>query len=68
MKKIAFLDRDGTINKEYPDEMWKYIDTPKLLDNTIQGLKIIKDLLGSIPFSLFKISSQIFKFIVDIFV
>ncbi len=44
MKKIAFLDRDGTINKEYPDEMWKYIDTPELLDNTIQGLKIIKDL------------------------
>ena len=23
--KIAFLDRDGTINLDYPDKDWKYI-------------------------------------------
>ena len=44
MKKIAFLDRDGTISKEYSDEEWKNINTPILLNNTIKGLKIIKDL------------------------
>ena len=44
MKKIAFLDRDGTISKEYSDEEWKNINTPVLLNNTIKGLKIIKDL------------------------
>ena len=44
MQKIVFLDRDGTISKEYPDDEWKYIDTPELLNNTIEGLKKIKDL------------------------
>ena len=44
MKKIVFLDRDGTISKEYSDEEWKNINTPVLLNNTIKGLKIIKDL------------------------
>lgn len=44
MKKIAFLDRDGTISKEYSDDEWKNINTPVLLNNTIKGLKIIKDL------------------------
>lgn len=44
MQKIVFLDRDGTISKEYLDDEWKFIDTPKLLNNTIEGLKKIKDL------------------------
>ena len=44
MKKIVFLDRDGTISKEYPDEDWKYVNTPELLNNTIKGLKMISDL------------------------
>lgn len=44
MQKIVFLDRDGTISKEYLDDEWKYIDTPELLNNTIEGLKKIKDL------------------------
>ena len=44
MKKIAFLDRDGTISKEYSDDEWKNINTPILLNNTVKGLKIIKDL------------------------
>ena len=43
-KKIAFLDRDGTISKEYSDDEWKSINTPVLLNNTVKGLKIIKDL------------------------
>ena len=44
MKKIVFLDRDGTISKEYSDDEWKSINTPVLLNNTVKGLKIIKDL------------------------
>ncbi len=43
MKKIVFLDRDGTISKEYSDEEWKNITTPILLDGTIEGLKTICD-------------------------
>lgn len=43
MKKIAFLDRDGTISKEHSDEEWKYIADPILLEGTIEGLKILKD-------------------------
>jgi D-glycero-D-manno-heptose 1,7-bisphosphate phosphatase len=41
--KIAFLDRDGTISKEYPDEEWNSITEPILLEGTIEGLKKIKD-------------------------
>jgi D-glycero-D-manno-heptose 1,7-bisphosphate phosphatase len=44
MKKIVFLDRDGTISKEYPDEEWRYIKEPILLENNIEGLKMIRDL------------------------
>ena len=44
MKKIAFLDRDGTISREYPDEEWRYIKEPILLENNIEGLKMIRDL------------------------
>ena len=42
MKKIVFLDRDGTINREYPDEEWRNVKVPILLDNTIEGLKELK--------------------------
>ena len=44
MKKIVFLDRDGTINRDYPDEEWKNVKEPILLDNTIDGLKELKKL------------------------
>ena len=27
--KIAFLDRDGTIIKDYPDEKWREIKEPE---------------------------------------
>ena len=41
--KIAFLDRDRTISKEYPDEEWNSITEPILLEGTIEGLKKIKE-------------------------
>ena len=37
--KVAFLDRDGTINKDYPDEKWSEISRPELLKDSIEGLK-----------------------------
>lgn len=37
-RKIAFLDRDGTINKDYPDEDWKGRTTPEILLNSIEGM------------------------------
>lgn len=37
--KIAFLDRDGTIIKDYPDEKWAMIKQPQFLDGSIAGMK-----------------------------
>lgn len=42
--KVAFLDRDGTITKEYEDEEWKNKTNPEFLQGTIQALKKITDL------------------------
>ena len=42
MIKVAFLDRDGTINKDNNDNDWKYINHPEILDGNIEGLKKIK--------------------------
>ena len=42
--KIAFLDRDGTINKDYPDEIWSNIREPEILDGAIKGLIYLKEL------------------------
>ena len=39
MIKVAFLDRDGTINKDYDDNVWKNINNPEILDGNIEGLK-----------------------------
>ena len=39
--KCAFLDRDGTINRDYPDEEWQQINEPVILPGSIQGLKYI---------------------------
>ena len=33
--KIAFLDRDGTIIKDYPDEKWREIKEPEFLEGSI---------------------------------
>lgn len=38
-RKVAFLDRDGTINRDYPDEKWSEISYPELLPGSMEGLK-----------------------------
>ncbi|MDO5713013.1 MAG: HAD-IIIA family hydrolase [Tissierellia bacterium] len=40
--KVAFLDRDGTLNKDYPDDRWAEIKEPEILPGTIEGLKYLK--------------------------
>ena len=42
--KIAFLDRDGTIIKDYPDEKWREIKGPEFLEGSIEGLKRLKEM------------------------
>ena len=36
--KVAFIDRDGTIIKEYPDEEWRYVTEPILLKDSLEGI------------------------------
>ncbi len=40
--KVAFLDRDGTINKDYEDSKWSFIKEPEILDGSIEGLLYLK--------------------------
>lgn len=40
--KVAFLDRDGTIIKDYPDREWANIKTPEFLEGSIDALRYIK--------------------------
>lgn len=42
--KIAFLDRDGTINKDYPDVIWQKQLEPVLLPGALHGLLQLKGL------------------------
>lgn len=42
--KAAFLDRDGTIISDYPDEEWKEICTPNFLEGSIEGIRKLVDL------------------------
>lgn len=44
MRKIAFLDRDGTIIKDYPDEDWRHITEPEFLEDSFEGMKALRDL------------------------
>ena len=37
--KVAFLDRDGTIIKDYPDEKWSSIKHPEFLEGSIDGMQ-----------------------------
>ena len=39
--KIAFLDRDGTINRDYPDDAWKDVRHPELLPGAVEGMRFI---------------------------
>ena len=41
--KAAFLDRDGTIVRDYPDREWVNIKTPEFLEGSIETLKHIKN-------------------------
>lgn len=41
--KVAFLDRDGTIIKDYPDKEWTNIKSPEFLEGSIEALKHIKN-------------------------
>lgn len=36
--KVAFVDRDGTINKDYEDENWRYIFEPEIISGSIEAL------------------------------
>ena len=40
--KVAFLDRDGTISKEYDEKGWIKRTEPELLEGTIEALKILR--------------------------
>lgn len=42
--KIAFLDRDGTIVRDYPDEYWKGKTDPEVLEDAIEGMKLLNQL------------------------
>ena len=42
--KFAFLDRDGTLIKDYPDEKWREIKEPEFLEGSIEGLKRLKEM------------------------
>lgn len=41
--KVAFLDRDGTIIKDYPNREWANIKTPQFLEGSIDALQHIKN-------------------------
>ena len=41
--KVAFLDRDGTIIKDYPDKEWAKIKAPEFLEGSIEALKYKKN-------------------------
>lgn len=40
--KVAFLDRDGTISRDYPDEAWGSVHTPEILDGSIAGMRYLR--------------------------
>ena len=40
--KVAFLDRDGTIVKDYPDKVWRNISTPEFIEGSLNALKEIQ--------------------------
>lgn len=42
--KIAFLDRDGTIVKDYPDPQWRGKVVPEVLIDATEGMKLLNQL------------------------
>lgn len=39
--KVAFLDRDGTVVQDYPDEDWRGRVVPEVLDGAIEGMILL---------------------------
>lgn len=52
--KVAFLDRDGTIIRDYPDEFWPSVAEPEFINGSIRGLRRLHDL----GFQLIVITNQ----------
>ncbi len=52
--KAAFLDRDGTIVADYPDNQWPSITNPEFLPGALAGLKAIQ----SLGYELIIVSNQ----------
>lgn len=42
--KVAFLDRDGTIVQDYPDEDWRGRVVPEELNDAVEGLILLNQL------------------------
>jgi len=40
--KVAFLDRDGTIIRDYPDNTWRLVREPELLDGVPEALRYMR--------------------------
>ncbi len=41
--RVAFLDRDGTINRDYEDSVWAEISEPEVLPFAMEGLKALNE-------------------------
>ena len=41
--KVAFLDRDGTICRDYPDAEWAHIETPELLPGAAGAIRALRE-------------------------
>ena len=41
--KVAFVDRDGTINNDYEDHKWRNVGEPVFIDGSLKALKEIRD-------------------------
>lgn len=39
--KVAFLDRDGTINLDYPDEQWRHVREPALIEGALEAMRYL---------------------------
>ena len=40
--KTAFLDRDGTINRDYPDSQWSGKTVPEMIPGAVEGLRFLQ--------------------------
>ncbi len=52
--KVAFLDRDGTIISDYPDNEWAEKEIPEFLPHSIEALR----LLNSMGFKIIMVTNQ----------